>query len=54
MDKETALKVLRDTEHHVYIGWSDESDQPDTGGGSVVLDGTFTKQELLALLAFFD
>lgn len=33
-----------------WVGWHDS--KPDWRGGEIVLDGAFTKQDLLALLHF--
>lgn len=54
MTKEEARKVLRESDGQAYIGWDDERDGPYTRTGEVLLDGEFSKQELLALLVFFE
>lgn len=53
MTKAEALIELAESEYQGYIGWDREQNQPDTASGYVILDGSFTRVELLALIAFF-
>lgn len=51
MTKSEALKILRNG-NGGYVDWDEKSEAPNTGSGTVILDGTFSKEELLALIFF--
>jgi hypothetical protein len=53
MTRTEALAILRESDHQGYVGWDDQLNEPHTHDGTVLLDGTFSKKELLALIVFF-
>ena len=53
MTSAEAISVLHQSEGQGYIAWDSERGIPDVRNGTVVLDGSFSEQELCAILAFF-
>lgn len=53
-NKADALAILQQADGHGgYVGWNEEQRIPDTSSGTIILDGAFSKSELLAILFFF-
>ena len=50
MTDDEALQIIRYGSG--WVDWNNETDKPDWYSLSIVLDGTFTAKELLAILHF--